>query len=72
MKKLLIVTTCVCAVIIGCSSGSAVKDVSAVSPLGIVSLTSNDEILWNDKEKTSSGLLGFAIDKTVQEKTALN
>lgn len=65
MKKFLLLGVCV--VLVGCASTGSVKKVSDVSPMGIVSVMSNNDITWYGEEKKSKGILGNLVEKKIDK-----
>jgi len=56
----------------GCATTNVVQKSGAVSPLGVVAITSAHDIGWYGEQKKSGGLLGNIIEKAVDKKTGEN
>lgn len=65
MKRFVVIG--LCALLAGCASAPAVKNVSDMNPTGIVSITADGNITWYGEENESSGLLGDIIEKKVDK-----
>lgn len=51
----------------GCASTAKFDDVAALSPMAVVSVSSNGDVAWYGEKKESSGLLGGLLDKAVDK-----
>jgi hypothetical protein len=69
MKKIMSVgiSVIVCLVCIGCATTGSLDKQTVIAPLGILSVTSNNEITWYGEEQKSEGILGNALRKAAKE-----
>lgn len=67
MRKILLVTTFISLLLTGCASTASLKNVDELSPMSIVSVTSNSEIIWYGEKQKKSGLLDSILKKAADD-----
>lgn len=67
MRKIVLVGILLSILLTGCASTASLKNAEELSPMSIVSVTSNSEIIWFGEKQKKSGLLDSILKKVVDE-----